>query len=281
VRVSASTPLFGIIGAPVHQSLSPILQNGWIADHSVDGVYVGLPVDVGHFDVAIEGLFQAGLRGANITAPFKEQAAHICKKISKNAKDAQSVNCLTRMASGFVGDTTDGAGFIADLDSRASGWREIEGQIVILGAGGAARAILQAMAEDNEKPITVVNRNLQRAQTAIAKLNRDRNIACDWSQIVDQCRGASLIINATSAGLNHIDPLELDLSETNKDCVIYDSVYAPRKTAFLQSAQLQNRFTLDGLGMLVGQGALAFEKWFGERPDILIGLSRLEQALES
>lgn len=279
MRVTASTPVFALLGHPVGQSLSPILQNGWINEHGFDGVYVALNIAPTDFATALTGLYQSGLRGANVTTPFKEQAAAQAIALSQRARATNSVNCLSYCDHGYSGDSTDGAGFIADLDARAQGWRDVPGPVVLLGAGGAARAILYALIETGIRYVIVINRDAKRAQEAIAPFPTQYVSACAWHELDQSLIGASLVINATSAGFRGDHPLVVDVSKTHLNCLVYDSVYVPRQTAFLATAQNLNRKTLDGLGMLVGQGALAFKTWFGVAPDLQAGLARLESEL--
>lgn len=279
MKITASTPLYALLGNPANQSLSPVLQNGWIEEHGFDGVYVALAPKVDQFEAALEGLFQAGLQGANVTSPFKERAANKAVELTARAQASQSVNCLTYSASGFKGDSTDGGGLIADLDARAAGWRINQGHIVLLGAGGAARALLNALYDEGFGHIDVVNRTISRADAMIASLDPRNLRTFAWDQMADSLEGAGLVINATSAGLKGHDAFAPDFSPTRPDALIYDTIYAPRETEFLVSAKSQNRQTLNGLGMLAGQGALAFQNWFGVRPDLLAGLARLEAAL--
>jgi shikimate dehydrogenase len=281
VKITGSTPFYGLFGAPVSHSLSPLLQNGWIQENGFDGVYLGLPIGNDRFELALEGMFQAGLQGANVTAPFKERAAEACIERSIEAQASGSVNCLVRQESGFSGDSTDGNGFIADLDARAPNWRALTAQIVILGAGGAARSILQALCRHGLGPIALVNRSPERAHQTAATVTKADISVYAWADMAIALKGASLIINATNAGMNHVNPMTLDFSETHRDALIYDTVYAPRATALLESAKVQNRQTLDGLGMLVGQGALAFQAWFGVFPDLKSGMKRLEEGMSS
>lgn len=279
--ITASTPLYALLGHPVSHSLSPILQNGWIAEHGFEGVYVALDVDPDHFEASIDGLFHAGLRGANVTIPFKERAAAKVCALTQDAMITGSVNCLSPAQNGFLGDSTDGAGFIADLDYRAKGWREKTGHVVIFGAGGAARAILVALHHAGCRHIHLVNRNYERGLEAARLIGGETIHVWSLAEIDRALLGASLVINATSAGLNDQNALALDVSKTAEDCLVYDTVYAPRETSLLQDARHSNRQALDGLGMLVGQGALAFETWFGIRPDLASGLARLEASLSS
>jgi shikimate dehydrogenase len=281
VIINASTPVYALLGHPIGHSLSPTLQNGWIVEHGFDAIYVALNIDPNHFETAVDGLFHAGLKGANVTVPFKERAAAKAIELTQNAKSTGSVNCLSATPNGFRGDSTDGAGFIADLDNRAKGWRDKAGHVVLLGAGGAARAILVALSGAGCRNIHLVNRTYLRGLET-AKLLGDIPIRVSAFDDMDRAlEGACLVINATSAGLNDQNALTLDLGKTDPDCWVYDTVYAPRKTALLKNARYHKRQTLDGLGMLVGQGALSFENWFGTCPDLASGLARLEAGLTS
>jgi shikimate dehydrogenase len=281
MKITASTPLYALLGNPVSQSMSPVLQNGWIKEHGFDGVYVALCIEEANFETVLCGFHHAGLQGANVTTPFKEKAALCTHVLSERSQVTQSVNCLTYSPMGFHGDSTDGGGFIADLNSRAPGWDQKPGQVVLLGAGGAARALLQALVEAGQTDIVIVNRDQNRAAQAANMIHKADVHIATWDALDTILEGASLVINATSAGFKGHNPLAIDFSKTAQECLVYDTIYAPRETAFLAAARLQNRPALDGLGMLVGQGALAFENWFGARPDFMSGLARLEAALAS
>ena len=168
MKISASTPLYALLGHPVAQSLSPLLHNKWIEEHDCDGVYVALDIQERNFETSLLGLYQSGLKGANVTTPFKERAAISAKCLTERAHVTRSVNCLTAQTGGFGGDSTDGDGFIVDLDTRAPQWRSQDGPIVVLGAGGAARALILALNSETQAQIIVVNRNLDRALEAIS-----------------------------------------------------------------------------------------------------------------
>jgi shikimate dehydrogenase len=279
MTISASTRLYGVLGNPVSHSLSPILQNGWMKDYEIDGVFVALAIAESRFETALAGLFAAGLQGASVTIPFKERAAAWVGSSSAQAKAIGSVNCLRLDQEGVMGETTDGDGLIADMDARKAHWRAGTGRSVVLGAGGAARSILQALHDAGRDDIHVVNRTFERAEETARYLGQSTIHAYPWSSLARSLEGASLIINATSAGLGGLNPLIIDLSKTDSNALVYDCVYAPRETAFLTSAKDQGRQTCDGLGMLAGQGAIAFEHWFGIRPDLLSGIKRFEAAL--
>jgi shikimate dehydrogenase len=279
MKITASTPLYAVLGNPIQQSLSPILQNGWMEEFGYRGVYVALKIDRDRFENALDGLCFAGLQGANITAPFKEQAAAHLQVMTARASIIGSVNCLSLVESSFSGDSTDGEGFITDLDHRALGWRERKGHVVILGAGGAAKALLHALYETGRRDIHIVNRNLERAKATAAIVDDTCVTIQGWDNMDKSLAGAALVINATSAGLAGSNAFAPDFTKTASDCLIYDTIYTPNGTDFLRAAERGRRAHLGGLGMLVGQGALAFETWFGVKPDFASGLARLEKEL--
>jgi shikimate dehydrogenase len=279
--VKGSTPLYALLGNPARHSLSPLLHNHWIKEHGFDGVYVALQVEPTQFEVTLNGLFYAGVQGLNVTSPFKERAATAAISLTGSAQATASVNCLTPGIGGFAGDSTDGAGFIADLDARAAGWRDKSGHVLVIGAGGAARAILYALDQAGCSTIHLVNRNHQRAWDTARVATQNQVIVGQWEAMDASVSGASLVINATSAGMNNQNPLDIDLSKSASDCLVYDTIYAPRRTALIVAAQAQKRETLDGLGMLIGQGALAFHSWFGVHPDMTSAMRYLETVLAS
>ena len=283
MKISGSTELYAVLGHPVRHSLSPRLHNGWIAAHGLNAVYVALEIAPDDFETALDGLAASQICGLNITTPFKERAAARAKSRSARVALIGAANCLTLDRAGrfYAASNTDGDGLIADLDVRAPDWRSLDGQIVVLGAGGAAAAIVAALAGTTDRPIKIINRDQARAQKLADLLNPHQIQLGTWSDLHQHLDGASLVINATSQGLNHQNPFAPDFSPTARDAIIYDTIYAPRMTAYLASAQQAGRRHFDGLGMLVGQAALAFQTWFGILPDLADGLTRLDEALTS
>lgn len=280
MRVMGSTELYAVLGNPVRHSMSPILQNAWIQAHGFNALYVALPVEQENFEIALQGLAASDVCGLNITTPFKERAAAAALQQSDRVKLVGAANCLSldRAGRGYDANNTDGDGLVADLDSRASDWRSLDGHIVVLGAGGAARSILAALAAHSDKEIHVINRGQDRAQQIANQLNPHQIQVGTWQDLSSHLTGASLVINATSQGLNNQSPFSPDFSPTHSDAIIYDTIYSPRMTAYLESAKAHKCRYFDGLGMLAGQGALAFQHWFGVLPDIQEGLANLEKA---
>jgi shikimate dehydrogenase len=276
MTITATTQLYGLLGYPAKQSLSPVIQNGWMSDHAIDAVYLALEIQPDRFEATLEGLVSAGFAGANVTIPFKERAASFAQKLIGSVEIARSANVLDFRDGQSVAYSTDGEGLLADLAARAPHWTQLDGPIVVLGAGGAARAIAFAMVQAGRSDVRLVNRTLSRAQQIVDLLPVGSASAWAWSDMAEALDGAAFVINATARGLKGIEPLTLELGMVHPKAVIYDTVYVPRQTAFLQSAVAQGFVALDGLGMLVGQGALAFQHWFGIMPDIEAGLKRLE-----
>ena len=242
---------------------------------------MALPVETENFETALEGLAASDVCGLNITTPFKERAAAAALQQSDRVRLIGAANCLSldRTGRGYDANNTDGDGLVADLDNRAAQWRSLEGHIVVLGAGGAARSILAALSVHSDKEICVINRDQARAQKIADQLNPQQIRVGTWQDLSQNLANSSLVINATSQGLNNQAPFSPDFSPTHPDAIIYDTIYSPRMTAYLESAKSHKRRYLDGLGMLAGQGALAFQHWFGILPNLQDGLHTLEKAL--
>jgi len=280
MKISGSTELYAVLGNPVRHSMSPVLQNAWIQAHGLNALYVALPVELENFEVALQGLAASDVCGLNITTPFKERAAQAALRQSDRVKLVGAANCLSldRAGRGYDANNTDGDGLVADLDTRAADWRELDGHIVVLGAGGAARSILAALSAHSQKAIRVINRDQERAQKIANDLNPKQIQVGTWQDLPQLLADAGLVINATSQGLNNQSPFSPDFSPTRSDAIIYDTIYSPRMTAYLESAKAAKRRHFDGLGMLASQGALAFQHWFGLLPDLRDGLRTLEKA---
>ena len=280
MRITGSTELYAVLGHPVRHSMSPVLQNAWIQEHGLNALYVALPVEPDYFETALHGLAASEVCGLNITTPFKERAAAAALRQSDRVKLVGAANCLRldRAGRGYDANNTDGEGLVADLDARATDWRSLDGHIVVLGAGGAARSILAALSAHSHKHIHVINRDQERAQQIANHLNPHQIQIGNWQDLPHHLSEAGLVINATSQGLNNQSPFSPDFSPTLPDAIIYDTIYSPRMTAYLEAAKASKRRHFDGLGMLAGQGALAFQYWFGILPDMDAGLKTLEKA---
>jgi shikimate dehydrogenase len=278
MKITAATRLYGVIGSPARHSLSPVMHTGWLADHGIDAVYVAFECTPDGFETLVRGLEAGGAGGVNVTLPFKERAVALASTATAAAQAAEAANTLVFGPAGIVADNTDGAGLLLDLDSRAPGWRDVSGPVVVFGAGGAARGIAAALVAAG-RTVRLVVRTLARGQQLAQAVGLSTDAVLPWDSCPQALDGAALAVNATSRGLKGRDPFGPDFAPMAPGAVVYDTVYAPRTTQFLTAARSQGRLGLDGLGMLVGQGALAFELWFGVRPDSAAGLARLAAEL--
>lgn len=257
--------LAGVIGWPVAQSLSPRLHGYWLEEHGIVGAYVALPIRPEDFSVAIRGLRRSGFRGVSVTVPHKEAAFAIAHSVDAQAAEAGAVNQLLFDEDGGVrGLNTDAPGLAASL-----GGVDVKGQpVVLLGAGGAARAALVALRSLGVGEIRILNRN------------EGRLGAKALSHWPEAARDAALVVNATSAGMKGTPSLPLDLARLPATAVVCDIVYNPLETELLKQARARGLKTVDGLGMLMHQAVPAFEAFFGVRPKVTPGLRHaLEKAL--
>jgi shikimate dehydrogenase len=259
--LSGKSLLAGVLGWPVAHSRSPRLQNFWLARHGIDGAYVPLPVHPDRFDGAVRALADLGFRGANVTIPHKEAAYALCDDVSGVARRAGSVNTLTFSGARIEGTSTDGFGFLESIRERVPVWRADLGPAVILGAGGAVRAVAAALLDAGCPHLTLVNRTPARAEAIAADLGGPIVVTPE-----PPLREAALLVNGTSLGMSGEPPLEIDLSPLPPHAVVADMVYVPLETPLLAQARARGLRAVDGLGMLLHQARPGFESWFGVAP---------------
>ena len=279
-----STKLAGVVGWPVGHSLSPRLHGFWLSQYGIDGAYVPLPVRREDFARVVDGLRRAGFAGLNVTIPHKEAAFAIAHDLDAAAKAAGAVNLLLFGNDGRIeGRNTDAAGLAASL-SEGLGAESLRGkQVVLVGAGGAARAAILALSGLGAAEIRIVNRNQARAE-ALAQSFAGRVSAqlvpALWSDWEQTAAGAALLVNATSAGMSGNAPLDLALEALAMDAAVCDIVYNPLETALLKAARARGQRTVDGLGMLMHQAVPAFAAFYGVTPAVTPALrAGLEKAL--
>ncbi len=272
MKITPATQILGIIGDPVAHSLSPIMHNGWIEDHGIDAVYVALRFhsqDAEHDIRALKGL---GFAGLNVTLPHKQAAA-----AAADRSESEVANTLRWEQDGTLSAfNTDGAGFLDALAEAAPDWASRVRRVLIVGAGGAALAIGKALSPRVET-VQFVNRTMARAETAAAALANGH--ALRWGELERGFAGADLIVQATSLGLDGADALEWPLAQCQRSAIVADIVYRPLETQLLHTARARGLTAMDGLGMLIHQGARAFELWFGVAPSAANARARLEAAL--
>jgi shikimate dehydrogenase len=270
MKITAATKAYAVIGDPVSRSLSPVMQNAWIEDHGFDAVYVALRVASEDPVAAIRAL--NGFAGLNVTHPHKEAAAKAADR-----REGHVANVLRREEDGTVSAfNTDGKGFLDALGEAAPDWRGRATRALILGAGGAAVAIAEALSP-LVATVHFANRTLARAEAAAAALPNGR--ALRWDDLERAFGAADLIVQATTLGMDGEPAPPWPVRYCRPTAIIADAVYRPLETELLRAARARGLATMDGLGMLIHQGARAFELWFGVRPDTAKARVRLLAAL--
>ncbi|NGM23222.1 shikimate dehydrogenase [Roseomonas stagni] len=254
----------GVLGWPVAHSRSPRLHGWWLAKHGIDGAYLPLPVRPERFETAVRALADLGFAGANVTLPHKEAAYALCDVVDQVAKRAGSVNTLVFDADGRIhGTSTDGYGFLESIREQAPGWHAADGPAVILGAGGAVRAVAAALLDAGCPRLILVNRTPARAEALARDLGGPVEVATT-APLAD----AALLVNGTSLGMQGEPPLEIDLAPLPATAVVADMVYVPLETPLLAAARARGLRGVDGLGMLLHQARPGFLAWFGVEPQV-------------
>lgn len=267
MAISGKAKLAGVMGWPVAHSLSPRLHGYWLERHRIDGAYVPLAVPPEKFAVALRTLPALGFAGANVTVPHKEAALGAVDRVEPLAERIGAVNTIVIDADGALeGRNTDAFGFVANLDEGAPGWRKTAGPAVVLGAGGAARAVVAALV-DLGISVRLVNRTAERAQVLAEAIGGNVDIV-PWSRRTDALDGAGLLVNTTTLGMTGKLALDLALGPLPKTATVNDIVYAPLQTDLLRAAAARGNRTVDGLGMLLHQARPGFAAWFGVEPEV-------------
>lgn len=267
--LSGAARLAGVMGWPVSHSRSPRLHGFWLATHDIDGAYVPLAVSPDHLAAAVAALPRLGFRGANVTIPHKEAVLALCDRVSEEARRIGAVNTLVIDADGRLeGRNTDGFGFLANLRAALPGWSATAGPAVLLGAGGAARAIAVALLDAGAPEIRLVNRDRLRAERLAADLGDRRLAIADWDTRDAALADAALLVNTTSLGMTGQPPLDLDLAALPPGAAVNDIVYVPLETPLLRAARGRGHATVDGIGMLLHQARPGFDAWFGLLPEV-------------
>ena len=290
VVISGKTKLLGVIGHPVEHSLSPVMHNAAIAHLGLDYVYLPLAVKPENLQAAIQGFEAIGLTGFNITIPHKQAILPFLSSISPIARAVGAVNTVWRTDAGWAGTNTDVEGFLAPLLTHNRNWSQTVA--VILGNGGAARAVVAGCAELGCAEIYVVGRNIQTVEefcnswgnSALADKLAGKLYACTRDKLPDLIARTDLLVNTTPVGMHpHVDQSPLSLDEVSllaKGAIAYDLIYTPRPTQFLQQAKQQGAIAIDGLEMLVQQGAAALKIWLQQPAPVDIMRQALLQHLK-
>lgn len=260
--------LAGVIGWPIHHSRSPRIHNHWLKLHGIAGTYLPLAVAPGDLQGALAGLPALGFKGCNITLPHKIDALKLVHEVDANARLVGAINTVVVQADGSLkGFNNDGFGFIQALLDGKPDWRADAGPITVLGAGGAARAVVLSLADRGAKEIRLINRTLATSQ-ALAREFGAPVVALPWSERHSALSDISLLVNTTSLGMQGKEPLDLDLAALPAHAYVCDVIYAPLETPLLAAARLRGNATVNGLGMLLHQARPAFAAWFGVMPEV-------------
>ena len=266
MRLTGKTRLAGIMGWPVAHSRSPALHNFWLDEHGIDGAYVPLPVRPEQLAQALLALPALGFRGCNLTIPHKPTALSVVDRVDPLARRIGAMNTVIVAPDGTLeGRNTDVYGFIENLRDGAPDWQPTRGPAVVLGAGGAARAVVAALIEMGVDELRLVNRTRDRAANVAEKLAapRGRIAILPWEARGAALADAGLLVNATSLGMTGQPELAIDLALLPEPAVVADLVYVPLETPLLAAARRRGHGCVDGLGMLLHQGRPGFEAWFG------------------
>lgn len=266
------------MGWPVAHTRSPVIHNHWISVHGLRGAYVPLAVNPLHLATAIRGLSALGFAGCNLTVPHKEQAMQWVDTLHPVARRMGAVNTIVVMPDGSLqGMNTDGVGYIQSLKDADPAWCATTGPALVLGAGGAARAIVVALIDEGVPTLRLCNRTDDRAH-ALAQEFGSRVQVIPWAQRNDAMAGVQLLVNTTTQGMHGCPPLDVTLDALPTEAMVSDVVYVPLETPLLAAARIRGNRTVNGLGMLLNQARPAFQAWFGVMPEVTPHLRALVQA---
>ena len=270
--------LAGLIGWPVAHTRSPAIHNHWIAQHRLKGAYVQLPVQPERLEAAIRGLPALGFAGCNVTVPHKVNAMRFMDELHPAARRVAAINTIVVQPDGrLLGMNNDGAGYIQSLRDADPTWRGNAGPALVLGAGGAARAIVVALLDEGVPELRITNRTLERAQE-LANDFGDRVKVVPWAERNDAMAGVSLLVNTTTLGMHGQAPLDVALGALPLEAMVSDAIYIPLETPLLAQARMRGHRTVNGLGMLLNQARPAFQSWFGVLPEVTPELRAAVQA---
>ena len=257
-----------VMGDPIMHSRSPFLHTFWMKQHGLAGAYVPVRVPRERLESALRALPALGFAGCNLTIPLKERALEIVDEADDVARKIGAISCVTVRADGtLAGTNNDAWGFMQNLLQAVPDWRADAGPATVIGAGGAARAVVYALAAAGAREIRLVNRTFERAQRLREAVGGPVT-PLRWEERHVALEGAALVVNTTSQGMDKYPPLDLSLVALPKSAVVCDIVYVPLETPLLADARRRGHRAVDGLGMLLHQGRPAWRSWFGIDPQV-------------
>ena len=270
--------LAGVMGWPIAQSRSPALHNFWFAQHELVGAYVPLAIPPERLQAALRALPALNFAGCNLTIPLKQGAFAIVDEVDETARSIGAISCVVVREDGSLsGTNNDWYGFTHNILEFVPDWQADAGPAVVMGAGGAARAVVYGLLRSGAREIRICNRTFARAQ-ALADAFGANVRAVRWDQRHEALDGAAMLVNTTSQGMSGQPALDLELAQLPKSALVNDIVYIPRETPLLAAARARGNRTVTGLGMLLHQGVPAWKAWFGIEPKVT---SELRAAIEA
>jgi shikimate dehydrogenase len=270
--------LAGLMGWPVMHSRSPKLHNYWLAQHGLAGTYLPLAIKPEGLRAALRALPALGFSGCNLTIPHKEAALAIVDKVDPLARRIGAVNTVVVAPDGSLeGQNTDAFGYVESIREAQPAWRADPGPIVVLGAGGGARAVLVSLIDQGAREIRLVNRTQARGEALARELGGPIKML-GWEHRQAALDGAAMLVNTTNQGMVGEPPLDLPLDKLPTSALVSDIVYIPRETPLLVAARKRGNPTVNGLGMLLHQARAAFRAWFGVMPEVTPELRALVEA---
>ncbi len=270
--INEQIPLAAVLGSPISHSKSPILHGYWLHKYKINGYYIPMDVNPTDLNRVLVTMPKMGFVGANVTIPHKENVLKIADKISDRAAMIGAANTLSFGANGRIyADNTDGYGFIENIRQHQPEWRATEGPSLVLGAGGASRAVVSSLLENLTPEIWITNRTRVRAEKIASDFGA-RVKVIDWFAVNKFLPDAATVINATSSGMVGKQELKIDLKPLSNKTLVTDLVYNPCKTQFLTQATEKGCRTVDGIGMLIHQAVPGFARWFNVQPTVDITL---------
>lgn len=264
--MSAGAKAF-VIGWPINHSRSPLIHGHWLETYGLAGSYERIPVRPEVLASFVASLPEQGFAGGNVTLPHKEQVLDLAASATATARRIGAANTLYFEGGRLVADNTDAYGFITHLDRSSPAWSKRDGTVVLLGAGGAARAIIHAFLERGVDRLVLLNRSAGRADELARHFGRGIQTKA-WDERTAALADASVLVNTTSLGMRGQPPLDIDLGRLKPASTVADIVYVPLETPLLAEARRLGHVAVDGLGMLLHQAVPGFERWFGVRPQV-------------
>jgi len=260
--------LAGVMGWPVAHSRSPVIHNHWIRQYGLQGAYGLFPVKPGQLEAALRGLSALGIAGCNVTIPHKVDAMALMDHVDPLARRMGAINTIVVGEDGSLhGYNNDGFGYIQSLKDAKPDWCAGDAPITVLGAGGAARAVVLSLIDQGATRIRLLNRTRDKAQALASEFGQAVTVL-DWDERHDALDGAALLVNTTNQGMHGQPPLELKLDALPTSALVSDVIYIPLETPLLAAARERGNATVNGLGMLLNQARPAFKAWFGVLPEI-------------